>query len=353
MKKILAVICALALILSLAACGSDSGTSTNASTSQSANSAADNSGSASADEPAGEPEDTASDDAAMYYVGICQLMQHVALDDATQGFMDALNEVLPGQVKFSSQNAGGEFTVCSTIVNQFIAENVDLIMANATPALQAASAATVDIPILGTSVTEYGVALGIDGFTGTVGGNISGTSDLASLEAQAQMIAEWFPDAETVGLLYCSAEANSQYQVDVVKAELEAMGYSCEYYAFTDSNDMALVVETAAANCDLIYVPTDNTVAANTAIIDNICRPMGQPVIGGDGGICGGCTVATLCIEYYDLGYATGLMAAKILTGEADISEMPIAYAEASAVYNAEICEDLGITPPEGYEPLA
>ena len=287
-----------------------------------------------------------------YTVGICQLIQHVALDDATKGFMDALTEELGDKVKFDSQNAGGEMTMCNTIVNQFISADVDLILANATPALQAAAAATVDIPILGTSVTEYGVALGIENFNGTVGGNISGTSDLASLQAQAQMIKEWFPDAKNVALLYCSAEANSQYQMDVMKAELEAMGDTCSYTSFSDSNDLASVVEGAVANYDLIYVPTDNTVASNTAIIDNICRPAKFPVIGGDGGICSGCTVATLCIEYYDLGYATGKMAAQILRGEASISEMPIAYAEASRVYNAQLCADLGITPPAGYEPI-
>ena len=287
-----------------------------------------------------------------YTVGICQLMQHVALDDATQGFMDALKDELGDKVTFDNQNAGGEMTMCSTIVGQFVASEVDLIMANATPALQAAAAATTEIPILGTSVTEYGVALGIENFSGTVGGNISGASDLASLEAQAQMVKEWFPDVKTVALLYCSSEANSQYQVDVMKAELEAMGYTCAYASFSDSNDLAGVVEHCVANYDLIYVPTDNTVASNTEIIDNICRPAGQPVIGGDGGICSGCTVATLCIEYYDLGYTTGKMAAQILTGQAKISEMPIAYAEASSVYNVEICADLGITPPDGYEPI-
>ena len=294
-----------------------------------------------------EPSAPASSaDAASYNVGICQLVQHVALDDATQGFMDALNEALPNQVEFNNQNASNDIPMCSTIVNQFVAEEVDLIMANATPALQAASAATAEIPILGTSVTEYGVAMGIENFSGTVGGNISGTSDLAPLDAQAEMVKEWFPDAKTVALLYCSAEANSQYQVDVVKAELEKMGYTCEYYAFSDSNDLAAVVEGAVANCDIIYVPTDNTVAANTAIIDNICRPAKKPVIGGDQGICEGCTVATLCISYYDLGVATGKMAAKILTGESNISEMPIEYSDASSIYNISICADLGLTPP-------
>ena len=276
-----------------------------------------------------------------YTVGICQLVQHVAHDDATRGFMDALNDTLPNQVTFVSKVASNDISACSGIVNQFIAEEVDLILANATPALQIASTATTEIPILGTSVTEYGAALGIEDFNGIVGGNISGTSDLAPLDAQAAMIAEWFPEVETVGLLYCSAEANSEYQVSVV-----AMGYTCKDFAFTDSNDLTLVVQGATEVCDVIYVPTDNTVASNSSIIDNICRPAGVPVVGGDQGICEACTVATLCITYYDLGYATGEMAAQILSGEANISEMPIQYADASSIYNAEICADLGLTPP-------
>ena len=329
MKKLTALILTLTLVLALTACGGSKKEETKAETT--------------------ETSET-TEAAETYNVGICQLVQHVALDDATQGFIDALNEKLPGQVEFNNQNASNEIPMCSTIVNQFIAEEVDLILANATPALQAASAATGEIPVLGTSVTEYGVALGIENFSGTVGGNVSGTSDLAPLDAQAAMIQEWFPDAETIGLLYCSAEANSQYQVDVVKAELEALGYTCEYYSFSDSNDLAAVVEGAVAGCDVIYVPTDNTVASNTESIDNICRPAGKAVIGGDQGICEGCTVATLCIAYYDLGYATGEMAAQILTGEADISTMPIEYApQFTKKYNAAICEELGVEIPADY----
>ena len=284
-----------------------------------------------------------------FSVGICQLVQHDALDAATQGFMDALTEELGDKVTFNNQNASGDSAMCSTIVNQFISSEVDLILANATPALQAASAATTEIPILGTSITEYGVALEIDGFDGTVGGNISGTSDLAPLDEQAAMLREWFPDAKTVGLIYCSAEANSQYQVDVVKAELEKAGLTATLYSFSDSNDLAAVTEGAAAACDVIYVPTDNTVAANTGIIDNICRPAKVPVIAGEEGICKGCGVATLSISYYDLGVTTGKMAAKILTGEADISEMAIEYAPVTQKYNPTICDALGLTAPEGY----
>ena len=223
-------------------------------------------------------------------------------------------------------------------------------MANATPAVQAAAAATGEIPVLGTSVTEYGVAFGIKDFSGTVGGNVSGTSDLAPLDQQAAMIQEWCPEAKNVGLLFCSAEANSQYQVDTVQKYLEEMGYTCTQYPFSDSNDIAAVTTTAVAASDVIYVPTDNTVATNASIVDNICRPAGVPVFAGEQGICAGCGVATLSISYYDLGVATGEMAVKILTGEADISQMPIEYApQFTKMYNADICEALGLTPPEGY----
>ena len=285
-----------------------------------------------------------------YTVGVCQLVTHDALDAATQGFMDALTEELGDAVTFDVQNAAGDSNTCSTIVNSFVAADVDLILANATAALQAAVAATADIPILGTSVTEYGVALDIDDFTGTVGGNVSGTSDLAPLDQQAAMLQTLFPDAKNVGLLYCSAEANSQYQVDTVKGYLEEMGYTCTLYPFADSNDAAAVTQTAADASDVIYVPTDNTVAANTGIVDNICQPAGEPVIAGEEGICKGCGVATLSISYYDLGVTTGKMAAKILTGEADISTMPIAYAENfTPKFNTVIGDALGIAMPEGY----
>lgn len=285
-----------------------------------------------------------------YNVGICQLVQHVALDAATEGFKDALTDKLGDAVTFDEQNAQGDSNTCSTIINSFVSNDVDLILANATPALQAAAAGTDTIPILGTAVTEYGVALGLDDFNGTVGGNISGTSDLAPLDQQAAMLQELFPDAKNVGLLYCSAEPNSQYQVDTVKAALEDLGYTCEYYAFSDSNDLSSVVTTAVSESDVSYVPTDNTVASNTEIINNICLPEQVPVIAGEEGICAGCGVATLSINYYDLGYATGEMAVRILADGEDISAMPIEYApKFTKEYNAEICEQLGVTVPDDY----
>ena len=287
----------------------------------------------------------------VYNVGIIQLVTHDALDAATQGFQDALiAELGEENVKFDLQNAAGDSNTCSTIVNSFVSNKVDLIMANATPALQAAAAATADIPILGTSVTEYGVAMGIENFSGTVGGNVSGTSDLAPLDKQAEMVKEWFPDAKNIGLLYCAAEPNSQYQVDTIKGLLEGMGYTCTMYPFTDTNDMSAVTQNAADNSDVIYVPTDNPVASGTGIIDGICQPAGVPIIAGEEGICAGCGVATLSISYYDLGVATGKMAAKVLKGEADISAMPVEYAATSTPkYNATICDALGLTAPDGY----
>ena len=321
-KKIFALLLAAAMLLTLAACAAS---------------------------PAAAPSDG---DKPTYTVGICQLAQHEALDAATKGFIDALNEALPGQVRIEEKNASGDSANCSTIVNSFVSEGVDLIMANATPALTAAAAATSGIPILGTSITAYGVALDLDDFDGTVGGNISGTSDLADLEKQADMITEWFPEAQKVGLLFCSAEPNSRYQIDEVRKALEAQGVTCEEFAFTDSNDVSSVAQKAADFSDVVYIPTDNTAASNTEAIANVLIPAGVPAICGEEGLCRGCGVATLSISYYDLGVTTGKMAAKILKGEANISEMPVEYTDATPKYNASICDQLGITPLDGYEAI-
>lgn len=290
----------------------------------------------------------------VYNVGICQLVQHDALDAATKGFREALSEELGEEnVKFDEQNASNDSNACATIVNGFVSKNVDLIMANATPALQAAAAGTSTIPILGTSVTEYGVALQIDDFNGTVGTNISGTSDLAPLDKQCEMLLELFPEAKKVGLLYCSAEPNSGYQVKVVKEYLEGKGISCKEFSFADSNDIAAVTTSACDFSDVLYVPTDNTVASSTGIIDGICRPAKVPVVAGEEGICKGCGVATLSISYYELGRKTGQMAARILKNGEDISKMPIEYDENyKKKYNKEICNDLGISIPSDFEEI-
>lgn len=284
-----------------------------------------------------------------YVIGVCQQMSHVALDAATQGFKDALAK--SGlNVKYKDADAGGEYANCATIMDGFVAEKVDLIMANATYPLQAAASATSTIPVLGTSITDYATALTIDDWTGTVGGNISGTSDLAPLDQQAAMVQEIFPDAKNVGLLYCSAEPNSVYQITIVQEALEGMGYTCARFPFTDVNDLAAVAQSACDNSDVIYIPTDNTAAKYTDTIANVVLAEKVPVVAGEEGLCSGCGVVTLSISYYDIGYITGEMAAQILKGEADISTMPIQMApQVTKKYNAANCETLNITVPEGY----
>ena len=280
-----------------------------------------------------------------YTVGIVQLVQHEALDAATQGFIDALKAELGEEnVTFLTENASGEASVCTTIVENFVGKKVDLIMANATPALQAAAQVT-DIPVLGTSITEYGVALGIENFNGLVGSNVSGTSDLAPLAEQAKMIVDLYPEAEKVALLYCSSEPNSEYQVKEIRRQLVTLGIAdanIKDFAFSDSNDVRAQAAAASEFADVIYIPTDNTAASCAETIGGAIG--NTPVIAGEEGICKGCGGATLSISYYDLGVATGKMAAKILKGEANIEEMPIEYAATpTKKYNAKRCEELGI----------
>ena len=322
MKKLISLVLAAVMALSLVACGSG------------------NKGKDTGDKT--------------YKVGVVQLVQHEALDAATKGFTDALKEALGDKVEVVEKNASGDSNNCTTIVNGFISDKVDLIMANATPALQAAASATSTIPILGTSVTDYATALEIADWTGTVGGNISGTSDLAPLDKQAAMLQELFPNAKKVGMLFCSSEPNSKYQVDEVTKLLSAAGITCTEYTFTDSNDVSSVTQKACDDSDVIYIPTDNTAASNTEAIANVVLAAGTPVIAGESGICKGCGVATLSIDYYELGKITGQMAAKILTGEADISTMPVEFAPtATKQANMANCEKLGITVPADYTALA
>ncbi len=289
-----------------------------------------------------------------YTIGICQIQKHAALDAATQGFKDALTEALGQEnLVFQEKDAGGEYTNCGTIMDGFVAEGVDLILANATAPLQAAASATGDIPILGTSITDFASALNIADWNGTVGGNISGTSDLAPLDQQAAMVQELFPEAETVGLLFCASEPNSVYQVEKVQGYLEAMGYQCQQFGFADVNELSSVTQSACDYADVIYIPTDNTCATYTETIANVVLAAKVPVVCGESNTCAGCGVATLSIDYYDLGYTTGQMAAKILKGEADIATMAVQFApEVTKMYNAANCELLGITIPEGYEPI-
>lgn len=285
---------------------------------------------------------TAADDG-KYTIGICQLVQHPALDAATQGFIDAVKAELGEEnVEFLNENASNEASVCTTIVNNFVSKKVDLILANATPALSAAVTGTTTIPVLGTSITEYGTALGIENFNGLVGSNVSGTSDLAPLKDQAAMILDLFPDAEKVAMLYCAGEPNSAYQVKVIGAELASKGITVIDKKFTDTNDATSVAAAAAAEADVIYIPTDNTAASAANAINGVIG--NTPVIAGEEGICTGCGVATLSISYYDLGFTTGKMAAEILKGESNIEQMEIRYADKfTKKYNPEKCKQLNI----------
>lgn len=319
MKKLLAMLCALVMLFSFAACSSSN--------------------------------DGASE--ASYVVGICQYTNHDSLDASTRGFKDALSEALGDSVRFVEENAGGEYSNCSAIANDLVSQDVDLILANATASLQACVSATIDIPILGTSITDYASALGIDDWDGIVGNNISGTSDLAPLDQQAAMLHELFPDVKQVGLLYCSGEPNSVYQVETITPMLEAYGYQVTYHAFTDVNDLTSVTQAACETADVLFIPTDNAAVSTTEAIANIVLAAGIPVVCGEEAGCTGCGVATLSIDYYELGYTTGQMAVKILTGETDISTMPIEYApNVHKLYQADNCAALNITVPDDYEPI-
>ena len=286
-----------------------------------------------------------------FNIGICQLLAHPALDKATEGFIKAVEDGLgKDNVTFDKQEAAGDPAICSTIANSFVSKKVDLIMANATPAVQAAYNSTATIPILGTSVTEYGVALNIKDFDGTVGGNVSGTSDLAPLDGQANMVTELFPEAKKVGLLYCSAEANSKYQIDKVEGFLKEKNLETKRITFSETNELQSVLTAGIVDLDVLYIPTDNKCADNVTIIDAVCRPAKLPVICGEEGICKGCGVATLSIDYFALGVKTGQMAVEILKDKKDISKMAIAYDENPVKkFNKSIAEELNITVPASY----
>ncbi len=314
MKKIVSILLVLAMVLSFAACGSES---------------------------AAEGK---------YTVGICQLVQHEALDAATEGFKAALTDDLGEDVAFIEHNASGDAATCITICNQLVSEGVDLMMGNATAALQAAASASATIPVVGTSITDYATALEIADWTGKTGSNITGTADLAPLDQQAEIITELFPEAKKVGILYCSAEPNSVYQATIVEEILTGKGLEVEVFTFADSNDVANVTTAACAASDVIYVPTDNTAATCAETINNVALPAGVPIISGEENACKGFGAATLSISYYDIGYIAGEMAVEILVDGANPGDMEIGYApETIKKYNEAICTELGIEVPEDY----
>lgn len=336
MKKFVSLIALMTMTFSLMACGTDS--------------AAQKEAESAPTEAAIETAADSTDDSKTYNVGVIQLVQHPALDAATKGFQDALVEKLGDKVNVTIENASGDNATCATIANTFVSDNVDLIMANATPALQAAATATNSIPIVATSITDYASALDIENWSGATGVNVTGTSDLAPLDGQAEMLNALFPNAKEVGLIYCSGEKNSLYQAKEITKYLEKYGYNVTDYTFADSADVATVVQSACGSSDVLYVPTDNVAANAAETINNVALTAGVPIIAGEEGICKGCGIATLSISYYDIGYNAGLMAYEILANGKDPASYEIEYAiEFTKEYNQSIADTLGIKVPEDY----
>lgn len=295
--------------------------------------------------------DTSGNDvaAAKYTIGIVQQLEHPALDAATQGFRDKLTELLGDDVEFDYQNAQGEQTNCTTIATKFVSDDVDLIMANATTALQSAAAATGDIPVIGTSVTDF-VTAGVAESNEAPGRNVTGASDLAPVDEQIALLKQVVPDAKKVAIVYCSAEPNSAFQSELAQKYLKEAGLEWAEYTAADSNEVQAVITKAISECDTVYIPTDNVMANNTEIIRNVTVPAGVPVICGEEGMCSGAGLATLSISYYDLGVKAAEMAYEILVNGADPAEMPIAYVSEGITpkYNADVAKELGVTVPEG-----
>ena len=334
MKKILSIVLVIAMAaMMLAGCGGNEaavGTSTAADATVATNAPETN---------ATESEVPAAQE---FTVGICQLMVHDSLDQATQGFIDALTaevEASGNTVKIDTQVAGGS-DLCTTVINTFTAKKVDLIMANATPALLVAANATTTIPVLGTSVTDYS-----DTFAGNIPENVSGTSDAVPFDKQAKMMIETLglEAGDKVGVLYCLNESNSLIQYEAVKALFEAEGIEVEAYTFSETTELQTVATSMAGNVKAVYVPSDNTVAANDAIVGTICNEKNVPIYTSYGGaVC----YASLSIDYYQLGVETGKMAAQVLLEEKAPADIAIATLTPTVVYNEELCAQLGIEVP-------
>ena len=286
---------------------------------------------------------TGCNSGADYTVGICQLMKHDSLDQATNGFVDALKEELEkaGKTVEIDTQVAGEAELCTTVVNACTAKNVDLIMANATPALLAAANASTTIPVLGTSVTDYN-----DTFSGNIPANVTGTSDAVPFAEQANMMIQslGLVAGDQVGVLYCTNESNSVIQYNAVKALFEEKNIVVKAYTFSETTELQALTTTAAGECKAIYVPSDNTVAENDSIVGTICNEKKVPVYTSYGGkIC----YASLAIDYYELGRETGKMAAEILLGNKQPSDYEVKTLTPSVSYNKDLCDQLGITVPE------
>ena len=339
MKKLLAAGLALTMSLSLTACMGGTANSSSAASSGSESSSSSAAASSGSD--------------GVYNIGICQQMQHVSLDEATQGFEDALTELLGEEnVKFDYQNAGGEQANCTSIVSKFVTDNVDLIMANATTAVQCAKEATTEIPVVGTSVTDY-VSTGIVDSAENPGSNVTGYSDLSDANNHVELIQQLLPEAQTVAILYSTGEENSRIQAESAAAAFEAAGLTAESYTANDSNDISSVVTEACTQADVIYVPTDNLMAANMELVKNVALNQKVPVVScftadeNDGALL------SISISYYTMGYLAGEMAYEILVNGADPASMPIgvmSVEDMDITINQSVADELSITIPESMQ---
>ena len=339
MKKLLAAGLVLTMGLSLTACMGGTANSSSAASSGSESSSSSAAASSGSD--------------GVYNIGICQQMQHVSLDEATQGFEDALTELLGEEnVKFDYQNAGGEQANCTSIVSKFVTDNVDLIMANATTAVQCAKEATTEIPVVGTSVTDY-VSTGIVDSAENPGSNVTGYSDLSDANNHVELIQQLLPEAQTVAILYSTGEENSRIQAESAAAAFEAAGLTAESYTANDSNDISSVVTEACTQADVIYVPTDNLMAANMELVKNVALNQKVPVVScftadeNDGALL------SISISYYTMGYLAGEMAYEILVNGADPAAMPIgvmSVEDMDITINQSVADELGITIPESMQ---
>ena len=334
-KKILSLILAGAMMMSLTACGGKTEESKSSSTETTT-------AQATTEGAATTGEKTA--DGKQYKIGVLQLVQHTALDAANKGFIKALDDAGLNYVA-DKQNAAGDQSTCQTIASKLVNDGSDLILSIATPAAQAVAGTTTDIPVLVTAVTDP-AASDLVASNDAPGGNVSGTSDLTPVKEQISLLKKILPDAKTVGILYASSESNSEIQAKMAREAIEAEGMTAVDYTVSSSNEIQTVVTSMVGKVDAIYAPTDNTIAAGMTTVAMVANENGLPTICGEEGMVKAGGLATYGIDYFELGYLTGQQAVKILKDGDDISKMPIEYLPADKCklsVNEETAKALGI----------
>ena len=338
MKKLLAVLMCTAMTASmLAGCGSANTTTKETEASSEVETEVTT-------QAATQADTTAATDGTTYKIGVIQLIEHAALDASNKGFFAALDDA-GISYEADQQNAQGDQSACATIASKLVNDGDDLILAIATPAAQSVASETTEIPIIGTAITDFAES-GLVADNEAPGGNVTGTSDLTPVTEQIALLQQLVPDAKKVGVLYCTAESNSDIQAAMAKAAIEKAGMEYEEYTVSSSNEIQQVVESMIDKVDAIYCPTDNTIAAGMATVAMVANDNNLPTICGEEGMVDAGGLATYGIDYYELGYKAGEMAVKILTGEATPADMPIEYlesAQCALTTNQETADALGI----------